>query len=274
MRGLNWREERPTQPRKGRWSQVEIALLKDLYGLRDLRAIARELNRSEESVQRKAESIFRSARRSGPWTSGEVEDLKRYLGLNGPEVIARILGRTRAEVEAQIQDLGRVERDVSWDREEVQSFRRVYGTRSDADLRLIFGRPIEAIQKMAADLRLAKDKAFIKRREGKGATRMPRWASEELDLLRELYSSTSNLEIARRLERSVKSVVSKAHHLGLKKAPERLKRMGRENVSLRYGTPRQGAGGDQVAGEDPPDAGGLAAIGGDGAEHASDRALG
>jgi hypothetical protein len=32
----------------------------------------------------------------------------------------------------------------------------------------------------------------------------------------------------------VKSVVSKAHHLGLKKSSERLRSMGRENVSLRY----------------------------------------
>lgn len=245
MRGLNWREERPTQPRKGRWSQVEIALLKDLYGLRELRAIARELNRSEESVQRKAESIFRTARRTGPWTSGEVEDLKRYLGLNGPEVIARILGRTRAEVEAQIQELGRVQRDVEWSRDEVQQFRRVYGTRSDEDLRLIFGRSVESIQAKAAELRLAKDKAFIKRREGKGATRMPRWEQEELELLRKIYPGTSNLEIARKLQRSVKSVVSKAHHLGLKKAPERLKRMGRENVSLRYAGQNGEAGGER-----------------------------
>jgi len=29
-------------------------------------------------------------------------------------------------------------------------------------------------------------------------------------------------------------VVSKAHHLGLKKSTERLRIMGRENVSLRY----------------------------------------
>jgi hypothetical protein len=32
----------------------------------------------------------------------------------------------------------------------------------------------------------------------------------------------------------VKSVVSKAHNLGLKKEAERLREMGRENVSLRY----------------------------------------
>ena len=54
------------------------------------------------------------------------------------------------------------------------------------------------------------------------------------DLLGDLYPRCSNLEIAQKLQRSVKSVVSKAHHLGLKKDPVRLQEMGRENVSLRY----------------------------------------
>ena len=63
---------------------------------------------------------------------------------------------------------------------------------------------------------------------------MPRWTTEELDVLRELYATTANLEIADRLNRSVKSIVSKAHHVGLKKDLDRLREMGRQNVSLRY----------------------------------------
>ena len=64
---------------------------------------------------------------------------------------------------------------------------------------------------------------------------MPRWTEEELKTLRELYPRTANLEIAATLDRSVKSVVSQAHHMGLKKEMERLREMGRQNVSLRYG---------------------------------------
>ncbi len=234
MRGLSWGRERPTQPRKGRWSQVEIALLRDLYGLREIKAIARELQRSEESVARKAQDLFPGARRNGPWTVQEVEDLKRYLGLNAPEVIARILGRGREEVEREIAALARVRRDGDWTRDEVQRFRRVYGTRRHEDLCAIFGRSASSVRELAAQLRLAKDKAYLRRERGEGATSMPRWRSAELRELRELYPGTPNLEIARLLSRSVKSVVSKAHHLGLKKASERLREMGRENVSLRY----------------------------------------
>ena len=53
-------------------------------------------------------------------------------------------------------------------------------------------------------------------------------------MLRRLYPEEPNLSIAQRLNRSVKSIVSKAHHLGLRKELERLQEMGRQNVSLRY----------------------------------------
>ena len=77
-------------------------------------------------------------------------------------------------------------------------------------------------------------KAFLRRLNGKTSTRMPRWTDAELERLKVMYSDHSNLEIATALNRSVKSVVSKAHNLGLKKDLERLREMGRENVSLRY----------------------------------------
>ena len=81
---------------------------------------------------------------------------------------------------------------------------------------------------------MAKDKTFIRMLNGEGSTRMPRWAAEELEALKRDYARRSNLEIARRLGRSVKSIVSKAHHLRLKKSFERLRDMGRKNVSLRH----------------------------------------
>jgi len=69
---------------------------------------------------------------------------------------------------------------------------------------------------------------------GSSATRMPRWAAPEIEQLKHWYPITANLDIALKLNRSVKSVVSKAHHLGLEKSPERLSKMGCENVARRY----------------------------------------
>jgi len=234
VRSWRWDEGRPSKPKKGRWSQSEVALLKDWYGLRDNQSIARELNRTTESVQRMADLVFRHARRNGPWTSTEVQDLKRYLGATTPEVIAQIMGREVKEVNQQIFELGRLMHNGRWTRDETMYFRRIYGTRSDEDLALIFGRSVDQIRRQALRFCLAKDKAYTRKQVGRGATRMPRWSEQELDLLRRLYPNTPNLEIAKRLNRSVKSVVSKAHHLDLKKDIERLREMGRENVALRY----------------------------------------
>lgn len=236
---MNWGEG-PKKTRKGRWSQAEIARLRDLYGLRDDEAIARELQRSPTSVRKMAESIFHMGRKSGPWTSQEIQKLKRYLGATTPEVIARILGRQQGEIEKQIFELGRIQKGGRWSREETAYFKRIYGTRSDEDLAAVFGRSVESIKRFAARHCLAKDKAFMRKQAGRGSTRMPRWSDEELQLLAELYPKHSNLDIAQKLNRSVKSIVSKAHHIGLKKDLERLREMGRQNVSLRYG-------------EEPPD---------------------
>lgn len=221
-------------PRRGRWSQAEQARLKELYGLRDDAAIARELKRPVASIRRMAEKLFSGPVRTGPWTASEVMELRRYLGATSPEVIGRILGRSAEEVNERIFELGRIQRDESWTRDELAEFKRIYGTRTDEDLSRIFGRPIDEVRKLADEHALAKDKAFVRKLVGEAATRMPRWREEELELLRQEYPVQSNLDLARKLGRSVKSVVSKAHHLGLKKSDERLRTMGRENVSLRY----------------------------------------
>jgi hypothetical protein len=230
-----WNGRKGGTPRKGRWTQAELARLREQYGLRDERAIARELNRSVASVQKMGAELFREVvPRHGPWSADEVQRLKRYLGASTPDVIGRILGRSEGEVQAQILELRRLQGDGQWTRDEITQFKRIYGSRTDEDLSVIFGRSPKAVAAMAQQLRLAKDKAFLRRLSGQGATRMPRWSDQELELLRSVYPVVSNLELAQRLGRSVKSVVSKAHHLGLKKSSDRLRRMGRENVSLRY----------------------------------------
>ncbi len=234
MHRFHWSDEAERGRRKGRWTRAELDRLRDSYGLRPDETIARELGRSPQSVRKMAEVVFESASKSGPWTAGEIQQLKRYLGATTPQTIARILGRDPAQVEEQIFELGRIQQNTRWTRDENGELRRLYGTRSDADLAVIFGRTVEQVERQAQKLCLAKDKAFVRRVVGEGATRMPRWSDEELALLRELYPRTSNLDIAQRLGRSVKSVVSKAHHMGLKKELERLQEMGRENVRLRY----------------------------------------
>jgi len=234
-----WGAERSSGPRRGRWSQAEIARLRELYGLREERALARDLNRSVESVRRMAQRLFTGAAHGGPWTAAEVLQIKKYIGGVERDELARILGRSPEDVERKVADLARVQSTARWSQDEVSSFKRLYGGRTDEDLAIVFGRSVDTVRRLAERLRLAKDKAFLRKLAGAPATRMPRWSRHEIERLKQLYPVLPNLEIAKKLERSVKSVVSKAHYLKLKKEPERLREMGRENVGLRY---RKGEG--------------------------------
>ena len=62
---------------------------------------------------------------------------------------------------------------------------------------------------------------------------MRRWTEEEIEKLKVMYATLSNEEIGRELARSFKGVTSMAKRLGLKKGPDRLRTMGRENVAKR-----------------------------------------
>jgi hypothetical protein len=189
-----------------------------------------------QSVRRMIGKVFDGPPRLGPWTATEVKELKNYLGVAEVPTIAKVLRRSETEVERKIDELRGAVVQRPWTSEDLQALKRFYGTRTDADVSLILGRPIDRVQAKAKELCLAKDKAFIRRNtKGKGRkVRMPRWTAEEIATLRELYPDLPNLDIARRLGRSVKSVVSKASDLELQKSPERLKQMGQQNVKARY----------------------------------------
>jgi hypothetical protein len=74
-------------PRRGRWTFEEIERFKQLWGLRDEAAIARELQRSVASLRKLARKEFGGPVRTGPWSAEEVQRLKRYLGASRLETI-------------------------------------------------------------------------------------------------------------------------------------------------------------------------------------------
>jgi hypothetical protein len=218
-----------------------MAQLEELYGLKDDESIARELHRPVRGVRSMARRLFPSSSRTGPWSADDLATLKRYYGGAPLDVVARVLRRSQADVERRVEELRTLQHSGRWTQEEVVELKRLFGTRTDSDLALIFGRRQEAIRRQATRLCLAKDKVFLKRLSGPATSRMPRWHRSEVEKLVTLYPVAPNLAIAQKLNRSVKSVVSKAHNLGLRKEADRLREMGRENVSLRYR--RSGAAG-------------------------------
>lgn len=106
-------------------------------------------------------------------------------------------------------------------------FKRAYGSTPDDALARRFKTSKSVVARLANQHRLAKDKRAFP------GLRMPRWTERDLARLREWYATSSNLELAKTFGRSVSSVVSKAHGLGLNKSPERLREMGRQNVAIR-----------------------------------------
>lgn len=113
------------------------------------------------------------------------------------------------------------------------TFKAVYGSRFDQTIAKMFDITLEHVERLAIRECLRKGKAFL-RSCGAPPTKMPRWSADEEARLKDLYPTISNHEIAQTLRRSTKSIVSKAHALGLKKSDERLRQMGRVNVSKRY----------------------------------------
>lgn len=250
-------------PDKTEWTAEELAHLKQWYGVRDDLFLARELGCRLESLRDAALRVFNEPERDGPWTEAETDSLRTYLGACDTEIIGRIIGRSPAAVESRLVELATSLQDHALTVDEVVRFKRFYGTRSDEDLSIIFGRRLQVIRDLGKQLCLSKDKVFLRRASGGEAkTKMPRWTAVELDRLRELYPAMSNLDIAQELGRSVKSVVSKAHNLRLKKDKARLQQMGRQNVRLRYQRP------DGEPGPGPAQGGGGASLGGADRSHA------
>ena len=219
------------------WTDESREHLLEHFGCKDHRVLAREVGCTTDELQAEARRAYTAQEvhtKEGPWAPEEVKALKRYLGAVEVDLIGRMIGRSAESIEAKLVELAAGLVPNALETKTHVEFKRLYGTRADEDLALIFGRQLPVIQALAAELCLSKDKGFMRRRiSGGQRTKMPRWSAQELEQLREIYPKNSNLEIAKVLGRSVKSIVSKAHSMRLKKDKARLREMGQENVQLR-----------------------------------------
>lgn len=220
--------------KRGNWSTHELQRLRVLYPRSAEKNIARLLHRSVSSVHLKAQEMFSGPRIRRAWTAEDDLRLREGYGVLDFPALCLVLRRQGPDVLARIERLrtnlltGR-----PWTRTEVGFLKRLYGSRSDADLVVSLSRPIGEILAQSRALCLSKNKNFATRSE-KTRRVMPRWRGFEVELLKRRYPHTSNLELARRFNRSVVSVANKASQLGLKKDSVVLSETGRRNVSGRY----------------------------------------
>ena len=217
--------------KRGSWSAQENDIIRRLYGVTPKSRLARRLGRSEERIDARARLLF-TTRRRGRWREEERERLRAMIGVASLPEMALVLGRSRRQVARVLASLAEEPKRGSWTLEEKRFLRRNYGSRSDRDLAHALGRTELALRRMAARLALEKDKEFAHRRGGE-PRRMPRWQADEIARLRSFYPFFPNLEVARRLGRSLRAVVSKASQMGLRKNSSVLSRAGRTSVAQR-----------------------------------------
>lgn len=223
--------------RRGNWSVQELERLRQLLPRRGVATTAMLLRRSSESVQRKAAELLRVPPRRGDWTASDDQLLRDSWGAVDVRLLATMLGRPTADVRRRAGELRARCLQGAWSRAEQQRLKELYGTRRDADLEVCLQRAVDDIIRMAASLCLAKDKRFAAGEAVEpGAARMPRWTTEQVARLRQVYADRDNLAVARLLGRSVTSVANKANQLGLRKSPAVLADIGRTNVAVRYRT--------------------------------------
>lgn len=238
-----------TRRRRGNWSVQELERLRLLLPRRGVEAVAMLLRRSAESVYRKAMEILRAPPVRGAW--GEAGDamLRDGFGVLEPRLLAALLGRTSVDVRQRVAHLRGRLRNGPWTQAERVRLKELFATRSDEDLEIAMQRHRDDVAAMARALCLAKDKRFAAsaRQARAGRAAMPRWTSEQVGVLVALYPQSDNLEVARRLGRTVASVANKAHQLGLHKSPTLLTSIGRSNVSWRHSGRRDLPGADAAA---------------------------
>ena len=134
-------ERRDTQRaagrRKGPWSQAELEKLRRKYGKVPDGVLARELNRSVESVRRIAKKVFKGDPRTGPWAPSEIQGLKEYWGAADLAVIELVLRRDAKDILRKVDELRGSLASGEWTAEDIQALKRHYGTRTDEDLVVI-----------------------------------------------------------------------------------------------------------------------------------------
>lgn len=230
--------------KRGNWSVEDLSRLKNQFGRKPLEQLARELKRTPETVFSRARQLYPQKTRPGKLSRSEENELRVMVGVADLQTMSLVLRRSQEEISRTLERWAYKERKGRFQPWEIRHLKQCYPCRPDWALVLVHSREIVVLRRKATELGLGRDKRCesvllpgfepIVELYPEAAVRMPRWTAAELRRLRKLYPSQSNLEIARELGRSVKSVVAKASEVGLKKTRRRLRQMGRENVAVRH----------------------------------------
>lgn len=244
--------------KRGNWSVEELDKLRQQYGRRSLPQLARELRRTHEAVMQRAKLSFRRKLKPEKLSRADEATLRTMIGVADIEIMELVLSRSPAEILKVLEAWAVVSRKGasrkgasrkgSFQPWEISYLKNYYASRPDWAICLVLRRDLASVHERAREMCLGKDRSLesvpLPQLEklitipALPPIKMPRWTAGDVVSLRRLYSSRSNLELARTLGRSEKSVVAKANELRLRKSSARLRKMGRENVEIRHRSAR------------------------------------
>ncbi|MCB9880726.1 MAG: hypothetical protein H6832_18335 [Planctomycetes bacterium] len=250
--------------KRGNWSVGELSKLRACFARRPIEQLARELRRSEAAVRERARRSFARRTRPGRLDASDERLLAEMVGVATLADMALVLARTEDAIVAQLHAWHARRRSGRWAARDLQFLKDFGSKRPLWALELVTGRTAKVLEKRCLELCLGIDRTLVEvplpgiapdapvsgsdagpdRAEVERertvvlsparSRRMPRWSTADIERLRVLYPVRANLEVARMLGRSLKSVRAKAGQLGLRKTKDRLEAMGRENVRVRY----------------------------------------
>lgn len=190
------------------WTRKELLFLERNYGKLTAAAIARRLNRTEQSVRGKLNIAGLTGTGGQPWTDGEIAYLRKQYGTAPVAELATELGRTPEAVELKAGRLGLRRTLHKLTKDEKEWIVQNLGKMSYESIARKYGVSPQRIQ------RIAHANGYRPR------PYMREWTDHDVEYLRRHYGTKSRKEIAVALGRSVATVQMKACKLGLTNAEE------------------------------------------------------
>jgi len=175
------------------WTPEEETHIRNWYGKRHVRQIARELGRGYRAVVMRAAKLGVSKPRRS-WTSAELRKL-RSLRTHQRSQIAVSLGHTVQEVKYQMRRLGL--HRFRWNPEEERYLKKWYRKKTKKEIARRLARSIGSVFYRAKILNL-------------GSKPPPRWTAEEDRFLAENYYRLGSLATSKVLGRTRAAVVLRA----------------------------------------------------------------
>jgi hypothetical protein len=196
-------------PRRGDWTDSDDTLLRDSWGVLEIRLLAMMSGRTVVELRRRAGEL-RARRRTGPWSHAERQRLKDLYATRRDADLEVCLSRGVADIAAMASELC-LAKDKRFT---ARGARRTSGGAAGSTNGTTGSNGAATAP----------------------PARMPRWTATEMERLRALYADRENLAVAKALGRTVTSVANRANQLGLRKSSRLLADIGRVNVAVRHGT--------------------------------------